>query len=48
LRERLLGEREHIMVDAVAKLEQPASHASFDRVQRITAPNRVGTVSTSP
>jgi hypothetical protein len=35
LRERLLGEREHIMVDAVAKLEQPARHARFDRVQRV-------------
>ena len=35
LRERLLGEREHIMVDAVAKLEQPASHARFDRVKRV-------------
>ena len=35
LRERLLGKREHIMVDAVAKLKQPASHARFDRVERI-------------
>jgi hypothetical protein len=35
LRERLLGEREHIMVDAVANLEQPASHPRFDRVKRI-------------
>ena len=35
LRERLLGEREHIMVDAVAKLEQPARHARFDRVKRV-------------
>src|SRR6266536_3212008 len=35
LRQRLLGEREHIMVDPVAKLEQPASHAGFDRMQRI-------------
>ena len=35
LRERLLGEREHIMVDAVAKLKQPASHARFDRVKRV-------------
>ena len=33
--QRLLGERELIVVDAVAKLEQPASHARFDRVQRI-------------
>jgi hypothetical protein len=35
LRQRVLGEREHIMVDAVAKLKQPAGHAGFDRVQRI-------------
>jgi len=35
LRERLLGEREHIMIDAVAKLEQPARHARFDRVKRV-------------
>ena len=35
LRERLLGEREHIMVDAVAKLEQPARHPRFDRVKRV-------------
>jgi hypothetical protein len=35
LRERLLGEREHIMVDAVAKLKQPAGHARFDRVKRV-------------
>ena len=33
--QRLLGERELIVVDAVAKLEQPAGHARFDRVQRI-------------
>ncbi len=35
LRQRLLGERENIVVDAVANLEQPASHTGFDRVQRI-------------
>jgi hypothetical protein len=35
LRKRLLGEWEYVVVDAVAKLEQPASHAGFDRVQRI-------------
>ena len=35
LRERLLGERKHIMIDAVAKLEQPARHARFDRVKRV-------------
>src|SRR5207244_9734020 len=35
LRERLLGEREHVMIDAVAKLEQPARHARFDRVKRV-------------
>src|SRR6266705_5564063 len=35
LRQRLLGEREYVVVDAVAKLEQPASHPGFDRVQRI-------------
>jgi hypothetical protein len=35
LRQRLLGEREDVVVEAVAKLEQPASHAGLDRVQRI-------------
>ena len=35
LRQRLLGEREHVVVDAVAKMEQPASHTGFDRMQRI-------------
>jgi hypothetical protein len=35
LRERLLGERERIMVDAVAKLKQPARHARFDRMKRV-------------
>ena len=33
--QRMLGERKHIVVDAVAKLEQPARHARLDRVQRI-------------
>jgi len=35
LRERLLGEREQIMVDAVANLKQPAGHARFDRMKRV-------------
>ena len=35
LRQCVLGEREHIMVDAVAQLKQPASHAGFDRVKRV-------------
>ena len=35
LRERLLGERERIMVNAVAKLKQPAGHTRFDRVKRV-------------
>ena len=35
LRQRLLGDREDVVVDAVAKIEQPACHARFDRMQRI-------------
>src|SRR5260221_12135475 len=35
LRQRLLGERQDVVIDAVAKLKQPACHAGFDRMQRI-------------
>jgi hypothetical protein len=35
LRQRVLGQREDVVVDAVAKMEQPACHAGFDRMQRI-------------
>ncbi len=35
LRECLLSQRKHVMVDAIAKLQQPASHSGFDRVKRI-------------
>src|SRR5712671_564615 len=31
----MLGERELIMVDAVAKLKQPAGQTRFDRVKRV-------------
>ena len=48
LRERLLGEREHIMVDAVAKLEQPARHARFDRVKRVAGRTELELLSASP
>ena len=48
LRERLLGEREHIMVDAVAKLEQPAGHARFDRVKRVAGRTELELFSNRP
>src|ERR1700729_3010725 len=35
LRQRLLSEREDVVVDAVAKMEQPARHAGLDWMQRI-------------
>ena len=35
LRKRLLSEREDVVVDVVAKMEQPACHAGFDRMQGI-------------
>jgi hypothetical protein len=35
LRQRLLSEREDVVVDAVAKMKQPACHAGFDRMQGI-------------
>ena len=38
LRKRLLGEREDVVVDAVAKMEQPARQAGLDRMQRIAGP----------
>jgi hypothetical protein len=38
LRKRLLGEREDVLVDPVAKMEQPACHAGLDRMQRIAGP----------
>jgi len=36
LRQRFLGDGKHILLDAVAKMEQPACHSGFDRMQCIT------------
>ena len=37
LRQRLLREREDVVVDVVAYVEQPACHAGFDGMQRIAS-----------
>ena len=35
LRQRLLSERQDVVIDVVAQMKQPACHAGFDRMQRI-------------